>query len=128
MRESIICIFYGFWGDFAYIGKSFRNPLRSRLKHKNPNSQLSRPQIKISSLHPPRGPFGLSRSRRVWLKPSWLLLCKREKFWCFGHPQTWSKTGFLKGFLCKLNFTYFLKQHNYSRLHRSNHRCSDQTL
>ena len=49
--------FYGFWGDFAHIGKSFRNPLRSCLKHKNPNSQLSRPQIKISPLHPPQRTF-----------------------------------------------------------------------
>ena len=48
MRESVTCFFYGFWGDFAHIEKSFGNPLRSRSKHKNPNSQRSRPQIKIS--------------------------------------------------------------------------------
>ena len=53
MRESVICFFYGFWGDFAHIGKSFGNPLRNVSKHKNPNSQRSRPQIKILSLHPP---------------------------------------------------------------------------
>ena len=85
MIENVGLIFLAFFFGF---GSHVGNPLENLKEIVKKSTKVTKIKIlsflgvksKFCNYTPPRGPFELFKSQRVWSKNSWLVLSKREKF------------------------------------------------